>query len=61
MPNENIPRDIVSAIQVTSSSDLKEKIYYYRIMWNRQIKKINLIDFYSIKEQIINDDEKKKM
>ncbi|MFY7989040.1 MAG: linear amide C-N hydrolase [Flavobacterium sp.] len=62
MPNENIPGDIVSATQVTSSSDLKEKIYYYHTMWNRQIRKIDLklIDFSTIKEQIINDDAKKE-
>ena len=62
MPNENIPGDIVSATQVTSSSDLKEKIYYYHTMWNRQIRKIDLklIDFSTVKEQIINDDAKKE-
>ncbi|WP_445716084.1 linear amide C-N hydrolase [Flavobacterium sp.] len=62
MPNENIPGDIVSATQITSSSDLKEKIYYFHTMWNRQIRKIDLklIDFSTIKEQIINDDAKKE-
>ena len=62
MPNENIPGDIVSATQITSSSDLKEKIYYYHTMWNRQIRKIDLklIDFSTVKEQIINDDAKKE-
>lgn len=58
VPKPNLPTDIVSATQVTSSSDLKNKVYYYHTMWNRQIRKINLneIDFATIKEQIIDDD-----
>lgn len=61
IPKENIPQDIVSATQITSSSDLKNKIYYYHTMWNRQVRKIDLkaIDFSIVKEQIINDDERK--
>lgn len=61
VPKEHLPKDIVSATQVTSSSDLKNKVYYYHTMWNRQIRKIDLkaIDFASIKEQIINDDAAK--
>jgi choloylglycine hydrolase len=58
MPSEKTPSDIVSATQITSSCDLKEKVYYYHTMWNRQVRKIDLklIDFSAIKEQIINDD-----
>jgi choloylglycine hydrolase len=58
VPKENLPTDIVSATQVTSASDLKNKVYYYHTMWNRQIRKIDLkaIDFTTIKEQIIDDD-----
>ena len=61
VPKEYLPTDIVSATQVTSSSDLKNKVYYYHTMWNRQIRKIDLkaIDFASVKEQIIDDDEAK--
>jgi choloylglycine hydrolase len=61
IPKEHLPQDIVSATQVTSSSDLKNKVYYYHTMWNRQIRKIDLnaIDFGSIQEQIIDDDESK--
>jgi len=56
-----LPTDIVSATQVTSSSDLKNKVYYYHTMWNRQIRKIDLnaIDFAKVEEQIIDDDVSK--
>jgi choloylglycine hydrolase len=55
---EKLPSDIVSATQLTSSCDLKQKVYYYHTMWNREIRKIdlNLIDFSKIKEQILDDD-----
>jgi choloylglycine hydrolase len=61
VPKEHLPQDIVSATQVTSSSDLKEKVYYYHTMWNRQVRKIELnkIDFSTIEEQIIDDDDLK--
>ncbi len=61
VPKEYLPTDIVSATQVTSSSDLKNKVYYYHTMWNRQIRKINLnaIDFSKVEEQIIDDDASK--
>ena len=52
IPKDHLPTDIVSATQVTSSSDLKEKVYYYHTMWNRQVRKIDLkaIDFLTVKE-----------
>jgi len=58
IPKDHLPTDIVSATQVTSSSDLKEKVYYYHTMWNRQVRKIDLkaIDFLTVKEQLIDDD-----
>jgi choloylglycine hydrolase len=58
IPRDYLPTDIVSATQVTSSSDLKEKVYYYHTMWNRQVRKIDLkaIDFLTVKEQVIDDD-----
>ena len=61
VPQDHLPSDIVSATQVTSSSDLKNKVYYYHTMWNRQIRKIDLkaIDFASVEEQIIDDDASK--
>ena len=62
MPSGVLPTDIVSATQVTSSSDLKERVYFYHTMWNRQIRKIDLkrIDFSKIKEQVIDDDAGKE-
>ena len=61
IPKENLPTDIVSATQVTSASDLQNKVYYYHTMWNRQVRKIDLkaIDFATVQEQIIDDDELK--
>lgn len=58
VPADHLPSDIVSATQITSSSDLKNKVYYYHTMWNRQVRKIDLaaIDFSSIKEQVLDDD-----
>lgn len=58
VPKDHLPTDIVSATQVTSSSDLKEKVYYYHTMWNRQVRKIDLkaIDFLTVNEQVIDDD-----
>lgn len=62
VPKEFLPGDIVSATQVTSSSDLKNKVYYYHTMWNRQVRKIDLnaIDFSTVMEQIIDDDTDKQ-
>ena len=62
IPSGMLPTDIVSATQVTSSSNLKERVYFYHTMWNRQIRKIDLklIDFSKIKEQIIDDDSSKE-
>jgi choloylglycine hydrolase len=58
VPGEMMPTDIVSATQVTSASDLKERVYYYHTMWNRQVRKIDLksIDFATVREQLIDDD-----
>jgi choloylglycine hydrolase len=62
VPAEKLPTDIVSGTQVTSSSDLKDKVYYYHTMWNRQVRKIDLksINFSTIAEQIVNDDVTKE-
>ncbi len=59
VPEEYLPDDIVSATQITTSSDLKNRVFYYHTMWNRQIRKIDLkaIDFTNIQEQIIDDDK----
>ncbi len=61
VPADHMPSDIVSATQVTSASDLKNRVYYYHTMWNRQIRKIelNAIDFARVKEQMVDDDAAK--
>jgi choloylglycine hydrolase len=61
VPVSHIPGDIVSATQITTASDLKEKVFYYHTMWNREIRKIDLkqIDFSAVKEQVIDDDQEK--
>ena len=61
VPKEYMPNDISSATQMTTSSDLKNRVFYFHTMWNRQIRKIDLnsIDFSTIKEQIIDDDKTK--
>ncbi len=61
IPAGNIPDDIVSSTQITTASDLKEKVFYYHTMWNREIRKIDLkqIDFSTIDEQTIDDDKEK--
>ena len=48
-----------SATQVTTSSDLQNRVFYYNTMWNRQIRKIDLaeIDFATVDEQILDDDQ----
>jgi len=62
VPEGHTPEDIVSATQITTSSDLKNKVFYFHTMWNRQIRKIDLksIDFATVKEQVIDDDADKK-
>ncbi|MFN8943265.1 MAG: linear amide C-N hydrolase [Pseudobdellovibrionaceae bacterium] len=57
LPLKSIPSDIVGATQVTSASDLTNRIYYYHSMHSRQVNKIDLkkINFSSIKQMEISD------
>jgi choloylglycine hydrolase len=57
-PREQVAKDIESATQITSCSDLTNVRYYYHTMHNRQVRMIDLkrIDFDSVREQIIDDD-----
>jgi choloylglycine hydrolase len=57
VPNDKIPEEMQSVTQITSSSDLKNKIYYFHTMGNRNIRKIELnkIDFSTVKETVIKD------
>jgi choloylglycine hydrolase len=56
LPSKSIPRDIVGATQVTSVSDLTNRVYYYHTMHSRQVNRIELskINFATIKQTIIS-------
>lgn len=55
---DQVAKDIDSATQITSASDLTNVRYYYHTMHNRQVRLIDLrqIDFATVREQIIDDD-----
>lgn len=57
-----VAKDIVSATQITSASDLKNRVYSYHTMYNRRIRKIDLkkIDFTKVKQQVVDDDSDHK-
>ena len=57
---EHIPADVISATQWTAVSDLSNREFYYKTMYNSQIRKIDLknIDFSNIKLQVLPMDEK---
>jgi len=48
-------KDITSATQITTVSDLKNRVVYFHTMDNRQVRKIDLtkIDFNKIKQQVL--------
>lgn len=54
---KSIPKDIVGATQVTSVSDLSNRVYYFHSMHSRQVNKIDLkkIDFEKVKQLEISD------
>ncbi len=54
---KSIPKDIVGATQVTSVSDLTNRVYYFHSMHSRQVNKIDLkkIDFATVKQSVISD------
>ncbi len=55
---EKIPSDIESATQITTASDLTNRMYFFHTMSDRQIRVIDLakIDFATVKEQIFDGD-----
>ena len=55
---EQIAKDIESATQITSASDLTNRRYYFHTMNNRQVRMIDLnkIDFARVKPKVIDDD-----
>lgn len=53
---DKIAKDIASATQITTASDLKNRVLYFHTMDNRQIQKLDLkkIDFSKVQKQTIN-------
>ena len=58
VPAESLPTDISSATQITSASDLSNRIYYFHTQWNRRVRSIDLraIDFATVPLQFIQVD-----
>lgn len=54
---EKLAKDIVSATQVTTASDLKNRIFYFHSMWDRGVRKLDLskIDFSKIRHTVLRD------
>jgi choloylglycine hydrolase len=52
---DRIARDIASATQITTASDLKNRVLYFHTMDNRQVQKLDLrkIDFGTVKHQFL--------
>lgn len=61
-PRKHIAKDIESATQITSASDLTNKKYYFHTMNNRQVRMIDLtkINFETVKHQVLDDDKGRK-
>jgi choloylglycine hydrolase len=57
-----VAKDITSATQITTASDLKNRVVYFHTMDNRQVRKIDLskIDFSKIKQQVLEDGADRK-
>ena len=57
-----VPADIPSATQWTSATDMKNRIIYFRTMYNSEIRAINLdpIDFSKVAYQAIPLDNTKQ-
>ena len=57
-----VPADIPSATQWTSATDVRNRIIYYRTMWNSRIRSIDLrsIDFSKVKYRAVPLDEAKQ-
>ncbi len=53
--HDAVAQDIASATQITTASDLKNRVLYFHTMDNRQIQKLDLkkIDFGTVKQQML--------
>ncbi len=62
LPRHHLPKDIEGATQITSVSDLANRIYYYHTMFNREVRMIDLkkIDFASVEQQVVDDDSARR-
>jgi len=56
-----LPTDIVSATQITSASDLSNRVYLFHTQWNRRVRSIDLkaIDFTTVPLQFIPVDRER--
>jgi choloylglycine hydrolase len=54
---DKLAKDIVSATQVTTASDLKNRVFYFHSMWDRGVRKLDLskIDFSKISHTVMRD------
>jgi len=57
-----VAKDIPSATQITTVSDLKNRVLYFHTMDNRQVRKLDLskIDFSKIKQQVLAEGADRK-
>ncbi len=56
-PPGKIAQDIESATQITSVSDLTNRVYYFHTMHSREVRRIDLkrIDFSKVQQQVVDD------
>jgi choloylglycine hydrolase len=54
---DKLAKDITSATQITTVSDLKNRVLYFHSMDNRQVRKVDLskIDFSKIEQQVLEE------
>jgi len=54
-PPERRADDIASATQVTTAADLRNRVFYFHSMWDRQVRKLDLkeIDFTRIPKTVL--------
>lgn len=61
-PSKDQAKDIPGATQITTASDLKNRVLYFHTMANRQVQKLDLkaIDFERIPQQVLNGGTSRK-
>lgn len=55
-PSLKLPGDIPGVTQITSASDLTNRVYYFHTMHNRRVQKLDLkrIDFSRVRMQVVD-------